>query len=573
LQQLFQYVYLWYQLHVWQNEVKRMKKLVLLFGWSMTAMGAPLADPLFPLRSLPPRSVEWAHGSQDEVDRRALGAFAKSEQLDRDDPVTIKLQEWADGAYQSLNARYPSITGRLPRPEVIVVKDQQVNAFVSKSLVCRSVAVEFAAAPSDAEPLPPETLIMINSNGGAGLFERRQLDCLDLRSEGADPRELLGYYQESLAVKGCELTATDSKLIVGPSCKLPLTVNTKGAAGVAHYAVLPRVIVTTGLIELLKSDDELAYALMHELVHYFRAHGVLSKSSYQFFYRDNEENRRRLIPRPASELQQLGAELLKLPGYRTQPVSGQRYHSELFSYLRTMITNLVEPWPKDACEPLVALKNDPVFWTLMGRFPQQPLAGEGLAAYFLYEERVQSCLAALPLIRKAQDKEEGVTFAQAKSLLWFADWNTLERREDPLVLLDAWQSMNQRMLDREEQKNRLLQQALDERVGYYTTEEEADQLALALMVMIGKPPEAASHHWWKMAESKQGFEQDGPYNFGFTRCRDLFNATPRWSSGGRAVTIPVGSFAEPHHSSCYRLYAISERLRLIPWEFFLNWGT
>ena len=112
------------------------------------------------------------------------------------------------------------------------------------------------------------------------------------------------------------------------------------------------------------------------------------------------------------------------------------------------------------------------------------------------------------------------------------------------------------MIDRQRKK---LQEALEQRAGFYTTEEEADNLALDWLSLARAPVEDALTHWLLFARANQGSEQESAYNLSYERCLQLYEARPRWNEDGREAPVPVGSYVEDHHSTCFRLYNI-ERL-------------
>ncbi len=103
-------------------------------------------------------------------------------------------------------------------------------------------------------------------------------------------------------------------------------------------------------------------------------------------------------------------------------------------------------------------------------------------------------------------------------------------------------------------KNKLLQAALDADLGYYTSEEEADRLALRWLAWLGINVENSYADWLTYAEAVDAFRQHSDFYFSFKKCIGLFEADPRWTEAGQAVPIPIGSFAERHHSSCFRAW-------------------
>jgi hypothetical protein len=128
------------------------------------------------------------------------------------------------------------------------------------------------------------------------------------------------------------------------------------------------------------------------------------------------------------------------------------------------------------------------------------------------------------------------------------------------TVLAAVDVMNAQMMERDAKKDALLQRALDSKLGYYTTEQEADNLSVQWLAALGVEPQVAIDQWFRFAQHYDGREQESPFSFGYKQCRALYDAVPRWSAEGRPVLIPIGSFADTHHSKCYRIFNIDQVL-------------
>jgi hypothetical protein len=235
----------------------------------------------------------------------------------------------------------------------------------------------------------------------------------------------------------------------------------------------------------------------------------------------------------------------------------------MYSYLKSLSQNIVAPLLSRTqtaefsnCKRLVEFSQTES--RLLGTFPQASLNDNGLKLYFQYEILIDQCFSLISVASISEpDSRNSVSPALVKQTLWNAD---IPDRE--ITLLAAWQSMNQKFWQKELENEKLLQKALDERVGFYSTEEEADNMALDWLYLLGKDPQKAVNHWLAFASQKDGKEQQSKFNFSFQRCLKLYSSDPRWSEDGHTVPIPVGSFAEDHHSGCFRIYNLVERIRL-----------
>ena len=515
------------------------------------ALAAPT---LPPTREERPNQLDWI--TLTDADSRHL--FGDEElTLPPDHPLASRLQSWVDLLYARLMELYPERmrdeSGRplVPPPHMRLVISPKPEAHTSAATVCYQIPVYFAGAPSDL-PFNSEFLAQINDRGGVGVVARARTACVDRMAQPADAhavRRLIGDVD-------CAVNIDQGSLVIGKNCKLPAELQFKGVGGIILRSVADQVSLSVGLYRALPSEGALLFTLLHELAHYFRSHAVVRKSRYQYFYRRSGKDEFLQQPSPDPTLDSLGAQLLQLPRFRTQPVTGQRWHSEMYSYGRYAMTALVAPNCLDAsaschvpCAPWLALMTDEVKTSSLGRFPQAVLRGQGLAAYFEWEATFTSCLAAI----------DGSTLNRdtVQKVFWRADLPTSP--SPSWHLLDAAESMNQKLIAQSAAQDAVLMKALTSRVGYYTTEEEADNLALTWLPLLGFSSQDAFDHWWAFATYYDGSTLESELNFGRDLCRRLFDAQPRWTESGRYVPVPIGSFADPHHSICYRIWNLDQR--------------
>lgn len=105
----------------------------------------------------------------------------------------------------------------------------------------------------------------------------------------------------------------------------------------------------------------------------------------------------------------------------------------------------------------------------------------------------------------------------------------------------------------------VLQMAQSQRLGYYTWEQEADELALELLALVGIKPSVMIGSLFHLLD-RQPPIGDEEFIFGSAKCRAL--AERNWrDANGTPVYVPVGDFSDPHHSHCYRIFNIARELR------------
>jgi hypothetical protein len=96
-------------------------------------------------------------------------------------------------------------------------------------------------------------------------------------------------------------------------------------------------------------------------------------------------------------------------------------------------------------------------------------------------------------------------------------------------------------------------------LGFYTTEQEADEIALELMSKIGVPPGVAVD---KVLNMLKTFGGDG---IGWTECSMLRDHG--WKdTNGADVSVPVGDPSNAHHNLCFRAFNMTREINAHRYE-------
>jgi hypothetical protein len=96
--------------------------------------------------------------------------------------------------------------------------------------------------------------------------------------------------------------------------------------------------------------------------------------------------------------------------------------------------------------------------------------------------------------------------------------------------------------------------------GFYTTEQEADEIALELLSMVGIPPGVAIDKILdnlKMADEWGG--EGDPNAIKWAECAMLREQGWR-DADGKLVSVPVGDPSNAHHNSCFRAFNMSREI-------------
>jgi hypothetical protein len=105
-----------------------------------------------------------------------------------------------------------------------------------------------------------------------------------------------------------------------------------------------------------------------------------------------------------------------------------------------------------------------------------------------------------------------------------------------------------------------VEEATKRRLGVYTIEQEADELALELLSAAGIQPSSAVDAWFSLSQEMHS-KTAAPESpaLGMDECLKL-RASAWRDDQGRDVFIPLGDYRDLHHSWCYRIRNIDREL-------------
>jgi hypothetical protein len=104
----------------------------------------------------------------------------------------------------------------------------------------------------------------------------------------------------------------------------------------------------------------------------------------------------------------------------------------------------------------------------------------------------------------------------------------------------------------------VLRAATASHLGYYTFEQEADDIAAEGLVDLGIAPTVMIEKMFVFLKFK-GIK-DTEFEFGHDTCKRLYDAN--WmGSDGKPQYVPIGNFANPHHSLCYRAFNLDREIK------------
>ncbi len=495
--------------------------------------------------------------------------------LAADHPVTVRLQAWIDRFDAVVRAKVKAEKKRnllAPRPRAVVYADPEtVNAWVAWFPTCLGTLTPLGTSVQDAGVASTDAGVPDGSVQDAGGSDG---GAAPLRKLLVARNEIKGFdsYPQCLSpknwpvVSGAAAGIGDQKFAnwfnrSGGKCQLKAT--TSGyqvggeGCGISSYSGLPGtgvlwstgsgIHITTRILTEL-SEPAMVVVLAHELGHYYRAHGSAAyDGKYDFFYERTAQEPQR--PIPAADAEALGAAVKRLGESRgTAPIDGQK--------LSPRTTKLLLGWSfkqtlgkLDACKDARAMLDQG--WASSLAYAEAPTA-ETRAAYLAFEGKLLDCAG-----RTGIDGQAETLVTAARTALGAIDESSLKLRGS---LGDFLTSVDALARSRDEEETALRARLVKNHIGWYTKEQEADDLAIDLATKAGLTVPEVLDGW---LEAMRAFDRIYP-SFGpstdvipVERCATLYQAgfMEKKADGTEAEAyVPIGRFSDPHHSDCYRLF-------------------
>jgi hypothetical protein len=471
--------------------------------------------------------LQWANSTYADlrVDR---------ETLPDDHRIATRMQTWADRIDAIVRTEVTAQLGSFaaPRPRIKIVPDAvDQNAWVSSLAGCGGAGI----APDASSLVPHDNADDVAVITEIGIARARPLLFHPPGwPSGRDFAKHLAW-----AAHPCSLVSTEAGFVSGCA--------TSPAAHLAIAAATPFIHMTTAL---LADVDEVGavFLLAHELAHYYRAHpSPLSKRHYRFWYEVDPDHAGRPLPSPEAAL--LEASYRQLAA-QPKIVGGPGLVSRYPARMRRLIVGLAQALAanKDSALPCAAAAE-----AAAGTWPSELLdhdvpSPSARAAYLAFEARLEACAVDQPVMRGWAALAESA-FAR------------LSEQTSLAALLDRAASLAREIDARHDELERRL---AENRIGLYTHEQEADDLALEIVTRLGISTDHALRSWIAYARasdahtdeilgegtSKRAAEEHGTVDA--ATCARL--AENGFADGGKPVFVSMGILGDAHHADCYRFY-------------------
>jgi hypothetical protein len=463
-----------------------------------------------------------------------------------------------------MRRKFPQELADVPKPTLIISDDNIENAFVSGFPVCYDVEVRFGGFISFGQV---DGLEYRFANGN---FSRSMLSDMKHCLKGDNSR--LKGFVSSLKdhYPSCDIKLKGNTIILKGKCDVRGLLFTKKAQKLILFQPANIVVVHRGLITRSDSRLVLLSVLAHELSHYYKAHISSFKNEYGYFY--DARTKRNEKPKIDGDLTNMGSELVsaseffQAAGMMKNQIEGAVIPQNFL--IMGGLSELKSDIVPECKVAFSSIENDKQLLREMNGYPFRVAKAD---TFKKVAGLLEACLTGYEAYLKVNSKESELTVGTVVTSTSFGDIiankrnSTLERNmymfyasfifgeRTEVGVIDFIKNAENYWQKMEQEAYSLHIKAKDQFLGWYTDEQEADELGTEIMAYLGYPTNSI----WAYYESRmRSFEPDpfwGAIIQGKDDCIKLFEKSYK-DDEGNLVSIPIGRFTNKHHSACYRLY-------------------
>jgi hypothetical protein len=467
------------------------------------------------------------------------------------------MQAWTDAFDAMLRTKHPGDMQFIPKPHVAILKTLWPGGVSVQGSICGSFPVYREDMPLDETP---KDHAQIPSRLGRFMTPDHD-DCVETITDPDKFVALANWWLEPAA--GCSVSVQNGKLIVKKACEA-IAYNLP-----AKYLIIPATanwIFLNGGDFVFMTEKEIVASMAHELGHYYMAHGSALPEDYNYFYQLTEQNQNGK-PSPDPAMADLAAKAKRFDAFERfklpPPVAGQEFHSALFlGRILQFHASFLAGIDKDSGDTTCKQAKD--FNTVpLQPFPFGEVPSDQLSVYKEFETAAKKCFD----LHTTEDTSTTFgTVTVAEDITKRVEGN-FESFSDLLLPLPHNKSVTEvfhylsdkipeALAKRDDLKKTFWQDLAQKRLGWYTAEQEADQLSVEFLYELGLNPSDALVQMIKFASLLKSLQHDeGNGALPLDECMKIANAG--WKDdAGNPVLVPMAAIFDSHHSVCFRMQEI-----------------
>ncbi|MEZ4741736.1 MAG: M48 family metalloprotease [Bdellovibrionota bacterium] len=543
--------------------------LISLFAISLSSCGANdqnsklQHDTNSPVTSI--EKGQWVNLSEDEFDNFIIPyTYPGSPSLPSNHKLVQKAKNWIAKIDNQLRQKHPDLLRSVPTPKTKVIQNESANAFVASAFICFDIEADLPQSGDSIDAL------YLDIADGQTYKWPEGISCVD-RSNVKLLQDALNRFNNR--GNDCRFSLHKGVVTVGTACKNGDTEDVSNAKRVVIPQTADWITITTKLFETMETEESFVAVIAHELGHYYKAHSLRAEKEYGYYYKigaENPNHRPSADPKVqiAGEEAYKGAETLGVLS-NFVGIDTQTLHSALYFAAGDLAYQRCKQGScSQACSKVAKLAESKSFIEKMGLFPFQETDD---STYRAFEKKAQQCLQEIPFNTNSQNNSD---WEKIISSVKTPEWNPISTliSERGVELVNGWlgnvagtltkptsednyfealEELSKQLNNSLNSSYQALKTAKDLRLGQYTSEQEADELAGEWLTDIGVNAKSVGDAFIFLGAGRPN--SLGGFLYGGEKCKELRDRD--WKDkNGDDIFVPIGDYSEIHHSSCFRAY-------------------
>lgn len=501
-------------------------------------------------------------GAEDFARSAQRPPFGVGRPLAPEHPLVARLQAWSDSIHEEVRRdfqrQFPKETFLIPRPLIQVVPSREANAWVSGLPICIDLPV-IVSTPSAVPGVRAKRLLLEAAAYQERTAARGPLGpppCL----KAAASSDLAGFVDWFNAFSpDCRLELAQGTLrLSGERCLEKTSRGFSEAEGLEYYAISNRIHFTSKFLEITEEEDGVIGTIAHELGHYYRTHTImmLLGRRYEFWYRQSDPPRPG-VPEPLADSTAINAEIDRYMPRPVPVVAGRQLGLAMSGFIVSSLASWLRQraeaaGPGFSCASAVELLKGA--WTSDFNCLSCPSASvEAEQKYLRYEKELLQCASK---VKVAPGEITGVVRSSGLA-------RHVSRMPEASDLRGVLRELNDQALEIDRWLARFLRRMADENLGYYTSEQEADDFAVEYVAKIGRDPSRVNER--KFMQYRYLWDKE-PRDFLAKNGGVSFDDCLQRRAEGWRRPLPFGTFHDIHHGACFRFFNMDQEVRAHGWK-------
>ena len=492
-----------------------------------------------------PDKFQWANITKSEIMvQNDLNFQFPTDIVATSSWLQVELDSMIHKLDDMIRKKYPLEMANTPLPRVLISPESNPYAESLTARVCVNAGVEKIGETDKSR------FLEIGLDGFAA-NNSMEMPCPKVELELRDIAPVIATYNMN-AEPECKLNVSQQHLEVGPNCSSI----EKGAIKLSFTTNSPFILVTAGLLVKL-SQAELYSVLAHELGHYYRAHAIwrfAKRYDFLYFRKDHHPAKRPIESKSAEALSMLE----ELNQYAYMKLVRPQFTGDQFSALFAAL------FMRDQHRKYLSeLPNCQVFKNDSDSINLAEISSLILAGVTLVDSKLELEKSKLSDFENCLKKNSPFS-EKTLAVLVEGLQSIFELRELPFQFSNVEELRDQFMKvysQRAIKREKIFQKITDSGLGWYTTEQEADEIALELLSLAKIDLNVLTSALFKVSNSREYRDLNGLTE---EQCLDLEKRD--WKVDGKEISLFYGDLSDPHHSTCYRMWNIFQELKAHQYE-------